>query len=94
MRRVSPSIARRRLGTISGDVCAVHLAIGGLAANAWAWTTMDETGRICADGWRPRGRGARDARRTRRERDLRDVIDARESTGVGSRAHPKVVIAG
>ena len=42
----------------------------------------------------PREDAARDARgtstrETRRERDLRDVIDARESTGVGSRAHPK-----
>jgi hypothetical protein len=99
VRRVSPSIARRRLGTISGDVCAVHLTIGGLAGDAWAWTTMDETGRICADGWRRAG--TRRARREGRRRARRGAIviyatsSTLESRPVSVRARiRRVVIAG
>ena len=47
---------------------------------------MDLRGRLAPRENAARGTSTREGRR---ERDLRDVIDARESTGVGSRAHPK-----
>jgi len=47
---------------------------------------MDLRGRLAPREDAARGTSTRE---TRRERDLRDVIDARESKGVGSRAHPK-----
>lgn len=50
---------------------------------------MDLRGRLAPRGDAARAARGTSTRETRRERDLRDVIDARESTGVGSRAHPK-----
>ena len=49
----------------------------------------DLRGRLAPLGDAARAARGTSTRETRRERDLRDVIDARESTGVGSRAHPK-----
>ena len=50
---------------------------------------MDLRGRLAPRGAAAAAARGKSARETRRERDLRDVIDARDSNGVGSRAHPK-----